>query len=55
MDNPLDFHCADCGCDRGGVIDLAEKPAVLRCFECAAKPRKEKANVRDNRPDRQRR
>lgn len=27
-------HCAECGCDRSGVIDLEEKRPVLRCFEC---------------------
>ena len=33
----IDFHCGDCGCDRGGVIDLSEKNPILRCFECDAK------------------
>ena len=26
--------CADCGCDRGGVIDLSAERPVLRCFQC---------------------
>ena len=28
-------HCAECGCDRGGIVDLNEKKPVLRCFKCA--------------------
>ena len=51
-DKPLDFHCIDCGCDRGGVIDLAEKPTVLRCFECAPKNGKGNTNV-ERRTERQ--
>lgn len=30
-------HCAKCGCDRGGVIDLAVKRPELVCFQCARK------------------
>lgn len=27
-------RCAECGCDRGGFIDLSAKDPVLVCFEC---------------------
>lgn len=45
----LDLHCVDCGCNRGGVIDLAEKPTVLRCFECA---KRKEVNKDDRAKDR---
>jgi hypothetical protein len=31
-------NCIDCGCDRGGVINLEEsKNPPLRCFQCYPK------------------
>lgn len=27
-------RCVDCGCDRGGVVDLSAETPVLRCFQC---------------------
>lgn len=43
-------RCADCGCDRGGTIDLTDKNPVLRCWDCTARRnatngrRRERAN-----------
>jgi len=39
MEKPNDKHidvtkCSECGCDRGGFIDLQSEKPVLTCFEC---------------------
>lgn len=39
MTNQQDKHidvtkCSQCGCDRGGFIDLSAKNPVLTCFQC---------------------
>jgi hypothetical protein len=33
--------CVECGCDRGGFIDLSARQPVLTCFECTNKKAKE--------------
>lgn len=37
-------RCADCGCDRGGVVDLKAENPVLICFQC--NNRKAKVNAK---------
>jgi len=27
-------RCSQCGCDRGGVVDLGAQKPVLTCFQC---------------------
>lgn len=34
---PISIRCFECGADRGGVINLRERPPVLRCHICTAK------------------